>query len=209
MIRQVHPPGHGYDSAVPEPPLGQPGDGRENDSVTASQVSYVNEHCAYGELPRPDRRALTELLSTAFPIGKSAHKLWRDFRDTTAFVRRMADAPEGGPAQGILGGAIVMSYPQEQFDYLAYIAVLPEYRRQGGFLRRGPRPHHGTQLLHSIYDVMRSRVSASRLQQYLMIEPTGQAALKFYLNALPANEYPLKFYEEDRVITVAYDGFML
>jgi len=26
---------------------------------------------------------------------------------------------------------------------------------------------------------------------------------------LPANEYPLKFYEEDRVITVAYDGFML
>ena len=156
----------------PNPRWGNLGTGWENDLVAASQVSYVNEHCAYGELPRPDRRALTEVLSTSFPIGKSGHKLWRDFPDTTAFVRRIADAPEGGPAQGILGGAIVMSYPQEQYDYLAYIAVLPEYRRQGGFLRRGLRPHHGTELLHSIYDVMRSRVSASRLQQYLMIEPT-------------------------------------
>ncbi len=117
----------------PNPRWGNLGTGWENDLVAASQVSYVNEHCAYGELPRPDRRALTEVLSTSFPIGKSGHKLWRDFPDTTAFVRRIADAPEGGPAQGILGGAIVMSYPQEQYDYLAYIAVLPEYRRQGGF----------------------------------------------------------------------------
>jgi len=56
---------------------------------------------------------------------------------------------------------------------------------------------------------MRSRVSASRLQRYLMIEPAGDAALRFYLRAMPSNEYPLKFYEDDRIISVGYDGFAL
>ena len=56
---------------------------------------------------------------------------------------------------------------------------------------------------------MRDRVSASRLQRYLMIEPAGNEALRFYLSAMPTNEYPLKFYEEDRVISVGYDGFAL
>lgn len=170
----------------------------------------MNEHCAYGELSKPDRHALRDALATAFPIGKSSHKLWSDFRDTTAFVRRMTDAPDGGPAEGIVGGAIVMSYPQDQYDYLAYIAILPPYRHRGGLLRRSSRvPHHGTALLHYVYNVMRSRVTASRLQQYLMIEPAGEAALKFYLRALPANEYPLRFYEEDRILLVAYDGLTL
>jgi len=26
---------------------------------------------------------------------------------------------------------------------------------------------------------------------------------------MPSNEYPLKFYEDDRIISVAYDGFAL
>lgn len=60
-----------------------------------------------------------------------------------------------------------------------------------------------------MYNVMRNRVSASRLQRYLMIEPAGDAALRFYLRAMPSNEYPLKFYEDDRIISVAYDGFAL
>ena len=56
---------------------------------------------------------------------------------------------------------------------------------------------------------MRGRVNASRLQRYLMIEPAGNDALRFYFRALPSNEYPLKFYEPDRVISVGYDGLAL
>lgn len=171
--------------------------------------SYANEHCAYAELSKVDRRALRDVLRTAFPIGKSSHRLWSEFRDTTAFVRRFKHAVEGAPAEGILGGAIVMSYPEDQYDYLAYIAILPEYRSQRGLFRRSGGPHHGTQLLHYVYDVMRRRVSASRPQRYLMIEPAGDAALRFYLRSLPSNEYPLKFYDDDRIISVGYDGFAL
>ena len=103
-----------------------------------------------------------------------------------------------------------MSYPEDQYYYLAYIAIHPEYRyRRRLFLSGSERPHHGTELLHYVYDVMRSRVSASRLQRYLMIEPAGESALRFYLRAMPTNEYPLKFYEDDRIISVGYDGFAL
>lgn len=173
-------------------------------------VSYANEHCAYAELSRQDRRALRDLLDTAFSIGKSSHRLWSDFRDTTAFVRRIKDATDGDPAEGILGGAIVMSYPEDQYDYLAYIAIHPEYRYQRRLFLRGGEPlHHGTELLHYVYDVMRGRVSTSRLQRYLMIEPAGEAALRFYLRAMPSNEYPLKFFEDDYIISVGYDGFTL
>lgn len=146
----------------------------------------------------------------AFPIGKSSHKLWSDFRDTTAFMRRIKDATDHDPAEGILGGAIVMSHLEDQYDYLAYLAIHPEYRYQRRFLPRGGEPlHHGTELLHYVYDVMRSRVNASRLQRYLMIEPAGEAALRFYRRALPSNEYPLKYFEDDHIISVGYDGFTL
>lgn len=171
--------------------------------------SYVNQHAAYRDLAKPDRRALRHLLQTAFPIGKSAHRLWSDFPDTTAFLRRQVEPSEAGPPEGIVGGAIVVSYPVEQYDYLAYLAVLPTHRRRGGPLRRAGRPHHGTHLMHYIYDVMRNRITASRPQRYLMIEPAGDAALKFYLKALPTNEYPLTFHEDDRIITLPYDGLAL
>jgi hypothetical protein len=174
-----------------------------------TDLPYVNEHCAYAELTRRDRHALRDILKTAFPIGKSSHALWSEFADTTAFVRRIKDAADGEPAEGILGGAIVMSYPEDQYDYLAYIAIHPGYRYRRRLFTRTGEPHHGTELLHYVYDVMRSRVSASRLQRYLMIEPAGDDALGFYLRALPANEYPLKFYEPDRVISVGYDGLAL
>ena len=183
------------------------------DSAAAAahrEVSYANEHCAYAELSREDRQALRDILSMAFPIGKSSHRLWSDFRDTTAFVRRIVKAADGDPAEGILGGAIVMSYPEDQYDYLAYIAIHPEYRYHRRLFLKGGEPlHHGTELLHHVYEVMRSRVSASRLQRYLMIEPAGDAALRFYLRAMPSNEYPLKFFEDDRIISVGYDGFSL
>lgn len=170
----------------------------------------MNEHCSYAELPRPDRHALRDVLSMAFPIGKSSHRLWSDFRDTTAFVRRIKDTTDGDPAEGILGGAIVMSYPEDQYDYLAYLAIHPEHRYQRRLFPRGGAPlHHGTELLRYVYDVMRSRVSTSRLQRYLMIEPAGEAALRFYFRALPSHEYPLRFFEDDRVISVGYDGFTL
>jgi hypothetical protein len=42
-----------------------------------------------------------------------------------------------------------------------------------------------------------------------MIEPAGEDALRFYLRALPANVYPVKFHEPDRVISVGYDGLAL
>jgi hypothetical protein len=171
--------------------------------------AYSNEHRAYAALSRPDRHALRDILNMAFPIGKSSHRLWSDFPDTTAFVRRINAPAEGDPAEGILGGAIVMSYPEDQYDYLAYIAVHPDYRFRRRLFHRGDEPHHGSELLRFVYDVMRSRVSPSRLQRYLMIEPAGDAALKFYLRALPSNEYPLKFYAEDRVISVGYDGLSL
>ncbi len=172
-------------------------------------VTYVNQHAPYRDLPKSDRRALRHLLRAAFPIGKSSHKLWSDFPDTTAFVRRQVEPSESGPPEGIVGGAIVMSYPAEQYDYLAYLAVLPQHRRRGGLLRRSGRPHHGTHLMHDIYDVMRNRVTAERPQRYLMIEPAGEEALRFYLRALPTNEYPLHFHEEERIITLPYDGLAL
>ncbi len=172
-------------------------------------VAFVNEHSVYADLSKQDRRALRDILSMAFPIGTSSHKLWSDFSDTTAFVRRMKGAGDGDPVAGIIGGAIVMSYPEDQYDYLAYIAIHPDYRHQKRLFRRDVEPHHGTELLHYVYDVMRSRVSASRLQRYLMIEPAGNDALRFYLRALPSNQYPLKFYEPDRVISLGYDGLAL
>lgn len=178
-------------------------------SAGQDSVSYVNEHWAYRDLSKPDRHALRDILGMAFPIGKYSHTLWSDFRETTAFVRRIRGAVDGDPAEGIIGGAIVMSYPEDQYDYLAYIAVHPGYRYQRRLFRRAVAPRHGTELLHHVYDVMRNRVSASRLQRYLMIEPAGNEALKFYLRAMPTNEYPLKFYEEDRVISVGYDGLAL
>ena len=171
---------------------------------------YTNEHRAYADLSRQDRHALRDVLTTAFPIGKSSHRLWSDFRETTAFVRRMKGAADGDPFGGIVGGAIVMSYPADQYDYLAYLAIHPAHRyRRRLFRRGGEQPHHGTQLLHYVYDVMRSRVSVARLQRYLMIEPAGDAALRFYLRAMPTNEYPLRFYAPDRVISVSYDGLAL
>lgn len=183
----------------------------QKDSAPAGHggASYANEHCAYAELSRTDRHALRDILNSAFSIGKSSHRLWSDFPDTTAFVRRIMDATDDHPAEGILGGAIVMSHAEDQYDYLAYLAIHPDYRNPRRLFRGGQPPHHGTALLRSVYDVMRSRVSDSRLQRYLMIEPAGEAALKFYLRALPANEYPLTFFEDDRIISVAYDGFAL
>jgi len=176
---------------------------------TGDEAVYANEHCRYAELSRPDRHALRDVLRMAFPIGKSSHKMWSDFRETTAFVRRIAEPTEGDPPEGIVGGAIVMSYTEDQYDYLAYIAIHPEYRYQRRLFRRSIEPHHGTELLRYVYDEMRGRVGVSRLQRRLIIEPAGDAALRFYLRAMPTNEYPLKFYEADRVISVSYDGLAL
>ena len=170
-------------------------------------AGFTNSHSRYSELGRAERHALRDVLSLAFPIGKSSHKLWSDFRDTTAFLRRTTNP--GAPAGGIIGGAIVMSYPEDQYDYLAYIAIHPDHRNQRRFFRRAGEPHHGTELLHYVYDVMRDRVSSARPQRYLMIEPAGDDALRFYLRALPSNHYPVRLYEEDRVISVGYDGFSL
>ncbi|CAL8968848.1 hypothetical protein PROP_00392 [Propionicimonas sp. T2.31MG-18] len=172
-------------------------------------MAYVNEHHAYGELRKPDRRALRDILKTAFPIGGSSHTLWSDFVDTTAFLRRSTDADALGLPEGIIGGAIVMSHPEDQYDYLAYIAIHPDHRYRRRLFGRADEPHHGTELLHDVYDVMRSRVGPSRLQRYLMIEPAGNDALRFYLRALPSSEYPVRFDEIDRVIAVSYDGLAL
>lgn len=172
-------------------------------------MRYVNENYAYSELSRADRHALRGVLKEAFPIGKSSHVLWSDFPDTTAFVRRGKGGAADDVAEGIVGAAIVMSYPVEQYDYLAYLAIHPAYRNRRRIFSRGAKPHHGTHLLRYLYEVMRDQVSPSWMQRYLMIEPAGDAALKFYLRALPPGEYPLRYYEEDRVISVGYDGLML
>jgi len=182
---------------------------RGGTSAGRSAASYANEHHAYAELTRDDRHALRDILNMAFPIGKSSHRLWSDFPDTTAFLRRVIDPSEGDPPEGIVGGAIVMSYPQDQYDFLAYFAIHPAHRNQRRLFSRGGEPRHGTELLHYLYDVMRGRVGPSRMQRYLMIEPASEGALKFYLRALPANEYPLKHYEAEHLISVGYDGLML
>jgi len=178
--------------------------------LLASQTQFVNEHFAYADLTRPDRHALRDVLKTAFPIGGSSHALWSGFADTTAFLRRARGGSEAHDLpQGVIGGAIVMGYPEEQYDYLAYIAIHPSYRYRRRLFARTEQPHHGTELLHDIYEVMRSRVSPSRPQRYLMIEPAGNGPLRFYLRALPANQYPVRFYEPDRVLSVGYDGLAL
>jgi hypothetical protein len=179
------------------------------DATTAGEVSFTNSHCAYPELSRDDRHALRDILNMAFPIGKSSHRLWSDFPDTTAFLRRIEHPADADPPQGIVGGAIVMSYPEDQYDYLAYIAIHPAYRDQRRLFARGVRPRHGTALLHDVYDVMRSQVGPSRMQRYLMIEPASEVARKFYLRALPTHEFPLRLHDEDGVISVGYDGFAL
>lgn len=179
------------------------------DSVETGEVSYTNEHYPYTNLNSPERHALRGVLGTAFHIGSSAHRLWSDFHDTTAFVRR-ADDSDPANADNLVGGAIVMSHEELQLDYLAYIVVKPEYRYHKRWFESGDhQPHHGTELLHYVYDVMRERVSEARLQKYLMIEPAGNEALKFYQRAFPTNEYPFKFDEESRIISVAYDGYAL
>jgi hypothetical protein len=182
---------------------------KPSSSARRNDASYASEHCAYSELSRPDRHALRDILNTAFPIGKSSHRLWSDFADTTAFLRRITNPVLGDPAEGIVGGAIVMSYPEDQYDYLAYIAIHPAYQNQRRLFSRAAEPHHGTELLHYLYDVMRARVGPWRMQRYLMIEPAGEGALKFYLRALPTSDYPLKFFADDYVISVGYDGFAL
>ena len=178
------------------------------DSLETGEVSYTNEHYPYTNLNSPERHALRGVLGTAFHIGSSAHRLWSDFHDTTAFVRRVDDGEPANP-DNLIGGAIVMSHQELQLDYLAYIVVRPEYRYHRRFFGRDDQPHHGTELLHYVYGIMRDKVSEARLQKYLMIEPAGNDALRFYQRAFPTNEYPLKFDEDSRIISVAYDGFTL
>lgn len=187
-------------------PAGRAGDEGAAPSGRQGDTRWVNEHCAYGELSKPDRRALRDIIRTAFPIGKSSHTLWGDFLDTTAFLRRFTDAGDTGLAQGVLGAALVMSYPLDQYDYLAYIAIHSDYRYRRRFFARGDEPHHGTELLRYVYDVMRGKASSRRSQRYLMIEPAGDEALRFYLRALPANVYPVTFHETHRIISVGYEG---
>jgi hypothetical protein len=177
--------------------------------TNADQTQFVNEHCAYADLSRSDRHALRDILKLAFPIGKSSHELWSNFGETTAFVRRAKGEAEIELAEGIIGGAIVMSYPVDQYDYLAYIAIHPDYRHRRRLFSWGPEPHHGTELLHYVYDVMRGQVGPNRMQRWLMIEPAGLDAAHFYLRALPSNEYPLTFNQEAWTMSVAYDGLSL
>lgn len=183
--------------------------GRSGASDVPTPVSFADEHRPYADLTRADRRALRDVLKTAFPIGGSSHALWSEFPDTTAFLRRATDASDGHPAEGVIGGAIVMGYPEDQYDYLAYLAIHPEHRYRRRLFPRTAEPHHGTALLRTVYDVMRDRVGPSRPQRYLMIEPAGEDALRFYLRALPSNEFPVRFHKEDRVLSVGYDGFAL
>jgi hypothetical protein len=182
---------------------------KKANSAPAAETTFVNQHYPYPELSRRDRHALRDVLKLAFPIGKSSHELWSTFAETTAFVRRAVGDGETDLPEGIIGGAIVMSYPEDQYDYLAYIAIHPDYRHRRRLFSWGPEPHHGTELLHDVYDEMRSRVSPTRMQRWLMIEPAGLDAARFYLRALPANEYPLTFNREDWTMSVAYDGLSL
>ncbi len=182
---------------------------KKGSPVAADEPQFVNQHFAYSELSRRDRHALRDVLKLAFPIGGSSHELWSTFGETTAFVRRAVGDGESELPEGIIGGAIVMSYPEDQYDYLAYIAIHPDYRHRRRLFSWGPEPHHGTELLRYVYDVMRSRVGPTRMQRWLMIEPAGRDAAHFYLRALPSNEYPLTFNEEAWTMSVAYDGLSL
>ena len=60
-----------------------------------------------------------------------------------------------------------------------------------------------------VYDVMHARVSPTRMQRWLMIEPAGLDAAHFYLRAMPSNDYPLTFNQDAWTMSVAYDGFSL
>ena len=170
---------------------------------------FINEHYPYGELSRRDRHALRDVLKMAFPIGKSSHELWSTFAETTAFVRRAVGDQDTELAEGVIGVAIVMSYPEDQYDYLAYLAIHPDYRHRRRLFSWGPEPHHGTELVRYVYDVMHARVSPTRMQRWLMIEPAGLDAAHFYLRAMPSNDYPLTFNQDAWTMSVAYDGFSL
>lgn len=171
--------------------------------------AFVNEHCGYTDLSRADRHAVRDIVRTSFPIGKSSHELWSEFSDTTVFLRRLVDPSPDDPAEGIIGAGIVMSYPADQYDYLAYLVIHPDFRYRRRLFSRGVGMHHGTILVRYVYDVMRSRVSPERLQGSLIIEPAGTPARWFYLKAFPLNVYPLKTVDEDNIITVGYDGLVL
>lgn len=173
-------------------------------------VSFVNEHYDYADVSKADRHILRDTITTAFHVGSTAHKMWRDFHDTTAFVRRIDDGSGELRPDNVIGSAIVTSHEELQLDYLTYIVIRPEYRYRHQWLRlTDTQPHHGTELLHYIYDVMRNRVTPTRMQKYLMIEPAGTDARDFYFRALPANDYPLRYDEENHVFSVGYDGLSL
>lgn len=176
----------------------------ESDADTA-----VNEHCGYTELSRADRHAVRDIVRTSFPIGKSSHELWSQFLDTTVFIRRLLDPSPDDPAQGIIGAGIVMSYPADQYDYLAYLVIHPDFRYRRRLFSRGVGQHHGTILVRYVYDVMRARVSPERPQGSLLIEPADTPAHWFYLKAFPLNVYPLKTVDADNIISVGYDGLVL
>lgn len=171
--------------------------------------AFVNEHCGYTDLTRADRHAVRDIVRTSFPIGSSSHELWSQFSDTTVFIRRLIDASPDDPPQGIIGAGIVMSYPADQYDYLAYLVIHPDFRYRRRLFSRGVGMHHGTILVRYVYDVMRSRVSPARLQGSLIIEPAGTPARWFYLRAFPLNVYPLKTVDADNIISVGYDGLVL
>lgn len=167
-------------------------------------TGFINEHRPYNSLSKRERQALLGVIATAFPGADSSHRLWKDFYETTTFVRRIDDGnPEWTP-DNLVGSAVVTSHRFPPNDYLVYIAIDDALRDKTGLFGPKIRPHHGTNLLLYSYDVMRERALGLRDGRSLKIDTSGVRKLSFYLNAFADPALRLAYDNENKIVSVEY-----
>lgn len=170
-------------------------------------MSFRNEHFHYRDMPKLDRRVVLGVLAVTFPGANASHKMWEDFYETMAFVRRTDDGGDLG-LENIVGVAIVTTHPDAQIHSMRYAAVIPDKRNQKSLILRrdGDRPHHGTELVRYVHRVMGRMVMNEQHPYHLTIDPYSDRALRFYRRAFPVNENgcDFRYDDETNIISIGY-----
>lgn len=169
-------------------------------------MSFRNEHFHYRDMPKPDRRVVLGVLASTFPGADASDKMWRGFYETLAFVRRLDDDSCLTP-ETIIGAAVVTIHPEHQAHSVRYAAIKPDKRHKKSILRRrdGDHPHHGTELLHYVYETMAGVVKGTPHPYHLSIDPYSEQARRFYRRAFPDGEYDVNYDEETNIISIKYN----
>ncbi len=170
-------------------------------------MSFRNEHFRYGDMPKPDRRVVLGVLASTFPGADASDKMWRDFYETIAFVRRVDDGAELD-LETIVGAVIVTTHPEHQIHSMRYAAVVPDKRNEKSrILRRDDhKPHHGIKLVRYVHSIMESMATDEIHPYHLTIDPYSDRALRFYRRAYPPEKYSVEYDEETNIISVGYNN---